>query len=271
MAGTATERILFIGDVVGRSGRRLLKERLPGIRREFATTLVVANGENASGGVGIGEKSARELFAAGVDVITTGNHVWDVRGSLEYVPTEPRILRPLNYPPGTPGRGYGLFNTSSGREVMVVNLHGRVFINTNFDCPFRAMERVLQDFEGAPGTPILVDLHGEATSEKIAFGHAFDGRVAAVVGTHTHVQTNDARLLPRGTAYVTDLGMTGPADGVIGVKADIVVERFYSQIPSRFKVASGPRMLNAALLTMGDDDDACSLREIAVINRRYDP
>ncbi len=262
------ERILFIGDVVGRPGRRLLKSALLGLRRELSVTLVVANGENAAGGVGITRKTAEEIFSAGVDVITTGNHVWDKREALEYVRWEPRILRPSNYPPGSPGRGFGVFQTSRGTEVIIANLNGRVFIDTAFDCPFRSLEDVLRAFGRTPSIPLLVDFHAEATSEKIAMGRAFDGRITAVLGTHTHVQTNDARILPGGTAYVTDIGMTGPSEGVLGVHSETVVDRFYTQLPGRFKVASGPTMLNGAVVTLSAG--STEALQIDLVNRSFD-
>ncbi|MFP4200920.1 MAG: TIGR00282 family metallophosphoesterase [Clostridia bacterium] len=262
------DAILFIGDVMGRPGRRLLRDILPGIRRRLGITAVVANGENSAGGLGITKKSAEEIFGAGVDVITSGNHIWDKREALDYLAEEPGVLRPTNYPPGAPGRGFGLFETDTGREFLLINVHGRVFIDTSFDCPFRAMEEVLGLFPGAATTPVLVDFHAEATSEKMAMGYAFDGRVAAILGTHTHVQTNDARILPAGTAYVTDVGMTGPADGVIGVDSDAIVRRFYTQLPTRFRVASGPKMLNAALLRL--HPHLARVSSIQLINERYE-
>ncbi len=268
MSSRREDAILFIGDVMGRPGRRLLGEILPGIRRQLGVTAVVANGENSAGGLGITKKSAEEIFAAGVDVITSGNHIWDKREALQYLEEEPRVLRPSNYPPGTPGRGFAVFETDSGREFLMINVHGRVFIDTAFDCPFRAMEEILDIFAGARKMPVLVDFHAEATSEKVAMGYALDGRVAAVLGTHTHVQTNDARILPGKTAYVTDAGMTGPADGVIGVDSEAIVRRFYSQLPTRFRVASGPRMLNAVLLRL--HPFLPRVKSIELINERYD-
>ncbi len=268
MGSHDADRLLFIGDVVGRPGRRLLGRVLAGLRDELQATLVVANGENVAGGVGITRKCAEELFSAGVDVITTGNHVWDKREARTYLSEEPRVLRPMNYPPGTPGRGFGTYETVRGTEVLVVNLHGRVFIDTDFDCPFRAFEHLFREFSGAARMPVLVDFHAEATSEKVSMGYAFDGRATAILGTHTHVQTNDARILPQGTAYVTDVGMTGPAEGVIGVAADDVIERFYSQLPGRFKVAAGPTMLNAAVVNL--DASHRYAQSIELVNYRYD-
>ncbi len=235
-------RILLVGDVVGRPGRKVLGEHLSSLRQHHCIDLCIANGENAAGGLGITEKTADQIFSAGVDIITSGNHIWDRKDAIRYIERQPRLLRPANYPRGTPGEGVYLHRENNSVPVTVVNVHGRVFIETRFSCPFRATERVLQSRgEGA----VVVDLHGEATSEKQAYAHYFDGEVTAVVGTHTHVQTADARILPGGTAYITDVGMTGPSDGVIGVDADRVIEKFYTQMPVRFEVADGPTMINA--------------------------
>ena len=265
--------ILFIGDVVGRPGRRLLTETLPGLKEEFGVNMTIANGENSAGGIGITAKTARELFDAGVDLITTGNHIWDQREALKFVDREPRLLRPLNYPPDTtPGQGMGIVKTPQGANVAVLNVHGRVFIPTGFSCPFRAVEAQLVELKASssPPTHIIIDFHAEATSEKIALGRYFDGSVTAVLGTHTHVQTADAAVLQHGTGYVTDVGMTGPADGVIGVDAVPIIEQFYTQLPARFRVAKGRRMLNAVLLKCDPEGAPAHTRTIDLIRRFYD-
>lgn len=239
-------RFLVIGDIVGRPGRRAIRKLLPRLLAETGAEMVIANGENAAGGNGITRAVAMELFGYGIDVLTMGNHVWDQKEALTLLDEEPRILRPANYPAGAPGRGWAVFRSRGGGEVAIINLSGRVF-QAHLDCPFRLADRLLEEL--ALRTPvILVDFHAEATSEKQAFAWYLDGRVSAIWGTHTHVQTNDARLLPGGTAYITDLGMTGPRDSVIGVKKEIVIKKFLSQMPVRFEVAGGPVQLDAIVL-----------------------
>ena len=237
-------RILAIGDIVGKPGRRVVGRLLPDLRYEYKLDLVIGNGENAAGGLGITPNTARELFDSGVDVITSGNHIWANKEIISHLDGGLAILRPLNYPPATPGRGY----LSTGK-VLVVNLIGRTFIG-NFDCPFRAMDQLL-----AKDNPdvIVVDFHAEATSEKQAMGWYLDGRVSAVFGTHTHVGTIDARILPRGTAYVTDIGMVGPMDSVIGDDTDSVINRFLTQIPRRLSVGRGTVGFNAILVEVNEE------------------
>jgi metallophosphoesterase (TIGR00282 family) len=213
--------------------------------------MVIANGENAAGGNGITKAVAEELFGYGIDVLTMGNHVWDQKEALTLLDEEPRILRPANYPSGAPGRGWGVFLTRHHREVGIINLAGRVF-QSDLDCPFRLADQLLHELK-AKTKVILVDFHAEATSEKQAFAWYLDGRVSAVWGTHTHVQTNDARVLPGGTAYITDLGMTGPRDSVIGVKREIVIRKFLTQMPVRFEVAGGPVQLDAVEIEVDVD------------------
>lgn len=216
--------------------------------RKSGIDLVIANGENAAGGNGITREVADELFASGIDVLTMGNHVWDKKEILSFIDEEIRILRPVNYPAGTPGVGHTVYRTRSNRKVGVANVSGRVYM-ADLDCPFRAMDRVVQ--ESRQYTPVLiVDFHAEATSEKIALGWYLDGKASAVLCTHTHVQTSDERILPGGTAYISDVGMTGPRDSVIGVKAETVIERFLTQMPRSFQVASGPYQFNAVLVTL---------------------
>lgn len=243
-------RVLFIGDIFGRPGRTIVKERLPGIVRDYAIDLVIANGENSAAGFGITPQLAEELFEVNIDVITTGNHVWDKREILDYFQTAGnghsparRILRPANYPPDMPG--WGVYQGTKGKiRYAVMNLQGRVFMASNDD-PFRTADQLLKKME----SPIIfVDFHAEATSEKISLGWYLDGRVTAVIGTHTHVPTADERILPQGTAYITDAGMTGPYDGVIGVKRELVVNKFLSGMPVRFEPATGDVRLCAVVI-----------------------
>ena len=249
-------RVLMIGDIIGRPGRRTLAQLLPSLRRELAVDLVIANAENTAGGFGLTLKTARSLLAAGVDVMTSGNHIWDKKEIIPHFDELP-LLRPANYY-GAPGRGWLMRG-----EAMVLNLQGRVFMPP-IDCPFREADARLAEAERETGQPpriVVVDFHAEATSEKQALGWYLDGRVSAVVGTHTHVPTADARILPGGAAYVSDLGMTGPLDSVIGTETAPVLERFRTGLPQRFEpAAQGPRVLNAALI---DIDDATG-RAIAI-------
>jgi len=238
--------ILAVGDIIGSPGRQATQEFLPGLREQYGLDLVIANGENAAGGLGLTSTTAKEMLDAGVDVLTTGNHIWAQKEIIPYLDGEMPILRPLNYPPSVPGRGY-IINS----QVMVVNLIGRTFIG-NFDCPFRAMDRLLAEISHRPPV-IIVDFHAEATSEKVAMGRYLDGRVSAVLGTHTHVGTIDAQLLPQGTAYVTDIGMTGPVDSVIGDDTEAVLQRFLTIIPHRLSVGKGKTIFNAILVSVDDN------------------
>jgi hypothetical protein len=231
----------MIGDVIGRPGRRAVGALVPGLRQEYKLDLVIANGENAAGGLGLTTETAEELLEAGVDVLTSGNHIWDKKEILPSLDGELAILRPLNYPPGVPGRGYLIKG-----EALIVNLVGRTFIG-NFDCPFRAMDELLEELIDSPPV-VIVDFHGEATSEKMALGRYLVGRVSAVLGTHTHVGTIDTRLLPEGTAYVTDVGMTGPVDSVIGDDTEAAIGRFITQLPHRLSVGKGDVIFNSVLV-----------------------
>ncbi len=249
-------RILAIGDIIGKPGRKAIRELLPSLRHEYRIDLIIGNGENVAGGIGITPSTARELFDSGIDVITTGNHVWAHKEINPYLDGSLAIIRPLNYPPGTPGRGY-----LSRNGVVVVNLIGRTFMG-NFDCPFRAMDQLLAKLEGK-STIIIVDFHAEATSEKVAMGWYLNGRVSAVLGTHTHVGTIDARILSGGTAYVTDIGMVGPMDSVIGDDPDSVINRFLTQIPRRLSVGSGTVTFNAILVEVSEETgEAIDIRRI---------
>jgi len=245
-------RILFIGDIVGKVGRSCVRGLLHRVVSSFKTTYVIANGENAAGGFGINEKVANELFAAGVDLITGGNHIWDKKEAAGYLAKEDRVLRPLNYPPGVPGQGSIILKREGRPSLGVINLSGRVFMPP-LDCPFRAAESTVETM-GRECSAILIDFHAEATSEKIAFGHYMDGKVSAVIGTHTHVQTADEKILPGGTAYITDVGMTGPSHSVIGVDKDVIIEKFLTQMPKKFTTAKGAGMFSGVIVDIDDRD-----------------
>lgn len=251
-------RVLFVGDIVGKPGREVLRRALPTLVAREAVDLVIANVENAAGGFGITRETAEAILACGVHVMTTGNHIWDKKEALDYISREPRLLRPLNYPPGAPGRGFGVFVAPDGTEVAVVNAMGRVHMPL-VDDPFRALDALVGDLRAR--TPIVVvDFHAEVTSEKIALAHYLDGRVSLVVGTHTHVMTADDRVLPSGTAAITDVGMTGPHDSVIGVEKAPAIARFLNGLPSRFETATGDARLNAVRV----DVDRASGRALAI-------
>ncbi|TMC54690.1 MAG: TIGR00282 family metallophosphoesterase [Chloroflexi bacterium] len=239
-------RILFVADVVGHPGRDAVKALLPELKKELHPNLVIVNGENAAGGFGLTAKIVAELRGAGADVITTGNHVFAQKEFVGELPNMERVLRPANYPPAAPGQGWCLVD-AGGHQVLVMNLIGRIFLDS-LDDPFRAADAILKDH---PETPIVFcDMHAEATSEKTAMGWYLNGRASAVVGTHTHIPTADARVLPGGTAYVTDVGMVGPRDGCIGMDKDVVLQRFLTGVPNRFVVASGPVTFNSVLVTI---------------------
>jgi 2',3'-cyclic-nucleotide 2'-phosphodiesterase len=256
-------RILFVGDVVGRPGRDAVRAILPGLRSEKGVSLAVVNGENAAGGAGLTGEIARELIAAGADVVTNGNHVWDQRAFLKEIEElGDQAVRPLNLPPGNPGRGWSIV-----KGVLVVNALGRVFMAA-YDDPFRAIDALLDELgERAPKVRIL-DWHAEATSEKVAMGWHLDGRFSAVVGSHTHVPTADARVLPKGTAFVSDTGMVGPRDSVLGVRTDIILDRFATMLPKRFEVADGPSVFNSVLIDV--DEATGRARTIERVDRLHE-
>jgi metallophosphoesterase (TIGR00282 family) len=239
-------RILFIGDIVGRPGRDLLKRGLPALIEHHDIDLVVANVENAAAGFGITRELGEQILAWGVDVMTSGNHIWDKKEAIDYIGTEPRLLRPANFPAGVPGNGSYLARVSDGRTVGVVNVMGRVFMHP-IDDPFAVARREIEAMRRRARI-VIVDFHAEATSEKIAMGWHLDGEVAAVLGTHTHVQTADERVLPKGTAYMTDVGMTGPHDSIIGVDVSAALGRFLTGMPARFETATGNPRLNAVVI-----------------------
>lgn len=244
-SGRRACRILMIGDLIGKPGRHAVEALLPDLRRELDVHLVTANGENVAGGMGLTASLAEAMFKAGIDVITSGNHIWDKREMYETIEHEERILRPQNYgSDGVPGRGWGIFHASDGTEVAVLNFQGRTYM-TPIENPFTEFDRLLdQASEPLPAVRV-VDFHCELTSEKVAFGIYLDGRVSAVVGTHTHVATADERVMPKGTAYVSDLGMCGPVHSVIGFDPATVIPRFLTGLPTRFEVGTGPVVLNA--------------------------
>lgn len=239
-------RILFIGDIVGRPGRRAAQQVVSDLVQRWDVEFVIANGENAAAGFGITGPVAQEILSAGIDVITTGNHVWNKKEAVALLAQEPRVLRPANYAPGAPGRGAAVFAARNGARVGVINLCGRVFMEC-VDCPFRAAEQHIAALRQQAAVVVL-DMHGEATSEKLALGRMVDGQVSAVIGTHTHVQTADAQVLPGGTAYITDVGMVGPRDSVLGIEPGAVIERFRTGMPQRFKLAAGAVVFCAVVL-----------------------
>ena len=255
-------RLILIGDVVGRFGRKFVQAVLPLVKAKFHPDVVIANGENSAGGLGIIKRTADELFEAGVNVLTGGNHIWDKKEALELLKTEKRILKPLNYHASTPGNGSMVYHTASGHPVLIISLQGRVFLEPSVDNPFPAIDEFLKKNK----LPIvLVDFHAEATAEKQAMGFFLDGRVSAVLGTHTHVPTADARILEHGTAYQTDIGMTGSLDSIIGMKREPIISKFYNGIHQKFEVAGGNQVLDMTLV----DIDAQSGKALHIEACRY--
>lgn len=242
-------RVLFLGDVIGKPGRKAVERFVKTVEADFR----VINGENLAGGIGITPSVAAEILSYGVDVITTGNHVWKKRDIVPFLMEEQRVIRPLNYPPGTPGFGYTIFKRGE-KSLALANIEGRVFMEP-IDCPFRAMEDLIARID--PTIPLIVDFHAEATSEKIAMGWYLDGKVAALVGTHTHVQTADERILPHGTGYITDLGMTGPADSVIGMEKSAILKKFLTQLPQKFEVGQDDMEVQGVILTLEAEGNRC--------------
>ena len=256
-------KILFIGDIIGKPGRRAVRELLPSIITSHEIDLVIANCENAAAGFGITREIVEELYAAHIDILTSGNHVWDKKEVLEFINDYETLLRPANYPDVVPGRGAVLYPTPAGDYVGVLNLAGRIFMQP-IDCPFvRAKEEIAR--LRSRTKVIIVDIHAEATSEKKALGWYLDGQVSAVLGTHTHVQTADNEILPGGTAYLSDVGMTGPFDSVIGIKKDTIIERFLTQIPNKFDVAKNDVRLQGAIMDIDPaSGEARSIERISV-------
>jgi metallophosphoesterase (TIGR00282 family) len=258
--------VLFLGDIFGKPGRSVLERKLQTIMIENDVDIVIANGENAAGGIGITPAICKSLFNMGIDIVTSGNHIYKKKEIYDYIEKQPRLLKPANYPPGTPGRGYYILSDgkTNPNRLAVVNICGRVFIE-NFDCPFRCMDKLLEDIRKETNM-IIVDFHAEVTSEKVAMGWYLDGRISALVGTHTHVQTADERILPGGTAYITDVGMVGPRDSVIGVKKENIIERFLKLMPQKFIVAEDDYLINAVLVEIDEKSGkAGSIKRISTV------
>ncbi|MBI5188321.1 MAG: TIGR00282 family metallophosphoesterase [Nitrospirae bacterium] len=243
-------KLLFIGDIVGKVGRSAVKSLLPSLTDKYKTDLIIANGENLAGGFGVTEKTLTEILNCGVHIITTGNHVWDKKEFIPQISKENRVLRPINYPPGVPGYGSILYTLPQGEKVAIINISGRVYMS-NMDCPFRTGKEEIERLSNITNI-IIVDFHAEATSEKIAFSWFVDGKVSAVIGTHTHVQTADEKILPGGTAYITDVGMTGPSMSVIGIEKEQVIQRFLTNIPIRFETAKGEGIFSAVVIEIDE-------------------
>ena len=258
-------KVLFIGDIFGEPGRRAVARAVPKLVVQRQIDIVIGNGENAAAGFGITPELAEELFDLGLAVITTGNHAWDKKEILDYFPREPRLLRPANYPSGVPGNGSVVVESAGGEQLGVLQLMGRAYMPT-LDCPFQVAKKELAVLKKRVAS-VIVDMHAEATSEKMAMGHYLDGEVVAVVGTHTHVQTADDQILPKGTAYLTDIGMTGPLHSVIGVKKELAIEKFLTGMPRRFEVASGPAVFCAVLIELDARlGKALSIERIRIID-----
>jgi 2',3'-cyclic-nucleotide 2'-phosphodiesterase len=255
-------KILFIGDIVGKPGRRAVRELLPWIVEENRIDIVIANCENAAAGFGVTSEIVEELLDCRIDVLTSGNHIWDKKEVMDFVEDYEALLRPANYPEGAPGRGSLVITTPGGLSVGVINLAGRVFMHP-LDCPFRTADREIEKIKRTAGV-IVVDMHAEATSEKIAMGWYLDGRVTAVLGTHTHVQTADERILPGGTGYITDAGMTGPFDSVIGIKKESIMQRFLLQMPNKFDVAKGDVRLQGVTVEINAKGRAAAIERVSV-------
>ncbi len=256
-------KILLIGDIVGVCGTNFIKENLSSIAKQYGIDMIIANGENSAKGNGIDKASAETLISAGVDVITTGNHVWHKYEMLDYIETNENVIRPANYPPNTPGYGYVIYKVM-GTKVLVMNVLGTVYLDS-LACPFETVEKILKREEGSYDISIL-DVHAEATSEKAAIARYFDGRITAVVGTHTHVQTADERLLPNGTAFITDLGMTGAYESILGVETERVLSRFLTKMPARFVQAEGECQFNAAIVTVDESTNkATKIERVFII------
>lgn len=243
-------KVLFIGDIVGKVGRITTKGLLPSVVYKYKIDMVIANAENAAGGFGLTEEVVLEIFNSGVHIITTGNHVWDKKEFATQILKEDRVLRPLNYPPGVPGYGSIFYTLTNSEKVAVINISGRVFMS-NMDCPFRICKEEVERLSTITKV-IIIDFHAEATSEKVAFGYFMDGKVSAIIGTHTHVQTADEKILPNGTAYITDVGMTGPDNSIIGIKKEQVIQRFLTNMPVRLEPAKGDGIFSAVVIEIDE-------------------
>ena len=258
-------RILILGDVMGRPGRRAVRELVPSLIEKEKIDLAIANAENAAGGMGVDIKSAGELFSAGLHVLTSGNHIWKKKEIYPYLNEQVRLLRPANYPDGAPGLGWHAWENQHGQKALIINLQGRVFMPNHVDDPFRCVDALLKE-HGRHSPVIIVDMHAETTSEKNAMGWYLDGRVSAVYGTHTHIQTADERILPGGTAFITDLGMCGPLDSVIGMEKDVVINGFISQLPRKFEVAQGNVVVQGVIVDVDSQSGkAQAIRRLRVL------
>jgi metallophosphoesterase (TIGR00282 family) len=245
--------ILVIGDIFGKPGRKIIKRMLSRIQSENDIMFTIANAENAAGGKGLSREVMNELLGAGIDALTMGNHTWDNKEIYQFIDDEFRIVRPINYPGECPGQGYHIYQAGFNKKIAVINASGRVFLPA-IDCPFQRIDETINEIKDSVDY-IIVDFHAEATSEKVAMGRFLDGRVTAVLGTHTHIQTADERILPGGTGYITDLGMTGPYDSILGVDKDIIIRKFLTGRPARFEVASGPSQMEGVILNVDDDNN----------------
>jgi len=262
-------KILFIGDIVGRPGRDTIKTLLPEIREEYTPDAIIANGENMTHGRGISDETVREMERAGIMFFTSGNHIFANKTAIPKLNDNKfPVIRPANFPPGNPGRGYQIIETGKFQKILVINLMGRVFMKQNYDCPFRTVDKILKEHENENLSAILVDIHAEATSEKVALGHYLDGRVSAVLGTHTHIPTADTIILDEGTAYITDVGMVGAKDSVIGVKKEPIIQGFLTQMPFKYEMADGPCTLGAILIEI--DEKTQKATEIKQITKHFD-
>ena len=260
-------RVLFIGDLVGRASRQLLEKYLPDLIDRYQIDFTVANAENSAGGVGLTKKVFDQLIDLGVDAMTMGNHTWDNKDIFNFIEGAKQLVRPANLPPGTPGRGYGIFTAAKGEKIAVINLLGQVFMDP-VDSPFACINMLLAEIRRET-KHIIVDIHAEATSEKIALGWYLDGRVSAVLGTHTHVATADYRILPQKTAYITDVGMTGPKDSVLGVDKDIIIRKFTTGLPQRFALANGDIELNAVMIDLNADGQAETIERVTLLEPSF--
>ena len=254
-------RIMMVGDVVGRAGRRAFRTITPRLRSEKKIDVVIVNGENAAGGKGFTRKALDELYAGGADIVTAGNHVWDKKDVFSFIDDEPFLVRPANYPEGTPGQGYCIFPFKAA-NIAVLNLSGRSFMPA-LDCPFQKADEILADI-GTSAAVVVLDFHAETTSEKLAMGHYLDGRAAIVVGTHTHVQTADEQILPGGTAYITDLGMVGASDSILGVRKDLVIQKFRTGMPVRFEMAEGTVEYAAVVVDIASTGGAEKIERVLI-------
>jgi len=243
--------ILFIGDIVGELGREMLRQYIPLLKSKYQPDIIIANGENSAGGKGITLKIYHELISYGIDLITMGNHTWDNKEIFNFIDTQDKIIRPANYPNGTPGKGYSLIKKNGLPIFAVINLQGRTYL-PSIDCPFQVVNKIIDEIRKVTNL-ILIDFHAEASSEKQALAWYLNGKISAIIGTHTHVQTADERILPLGTGYITDVGMTGPYDGIIGMEKETVIRKFITQLPIRFEVAKGRGQLNAVILNIDNN------------------